>query len=992
MTAIHIEKALEEAIESHLLAHGWLKGSPEAYDRELALFPAHFLEFVKTSQPSEYKRLVGFFGDKTDSELIRRLVQVIDRDGMLKVIRKGFDIYGVPIKAAFFRPASGLNPEILTRYEQNILTVTRQLHYSPKNEKSLDMVLAINGLPVMTVELKNQFTGQSVEHAKQQYKRDRDPRELIFQFKKRALVHFAVDPNEVYMTTQLAGSETLFLPFNRGYQGGAGNPPSDGFRTAYLWEEVWRKDNFMDLLHKFLHLQVDEKVQDGKRVRKEKMIFPRYHQWDAINKILTDVLEKGPGHNYLIQHSAGSGKTNTIAWLAHRLSNLHGPDNKPIFDAVIVITDRIVLDRQLQDAIYQFDHTKGVVQPINQRSMQLKQTLETGVARIIISTIQKFGVISKQVADLSHRNFAIIIDEAHSSQSGKAADAVKDVLAAGSLEEAEHIQRDLDAKAKDVEDQIAEELAKRGRQKNLSYFAFTATPKAKTLELFGRRPTPDAKPEPFHLYSMRQAIEEGFILDVLQNYVTYKAYYKLAKAIEDDPTLEERPAKKAIARFASLHPHNVAQKTEIMVEHFRRITRHKIGGRAKAMVVTSSRLHALRYKQAFDEYIKRKGYTDVATLVAFSGTVIDHGEEYTESGINGFGEKELPDRFDTDDYQVLIVADKYQTGFDQPLLHTMFVDKKLSGIQAVQTLSRLNRKCPGKCDTFVLDFVNTPEEIQAAFQPYYEVTTLGKETDLNLIFDLKSRLEAQPVIWQDDVEALVEAFYIGKDAAALHKYLDPAVERYLQLPEKEREEFRSTLSTFVRVYGFITQIAPFQSVPVHKFYTYGRLLLRKLPNRGRVALDLDDEVEMQYYRLEEKSNGRIQLVRETPGVVDGITAAGTGVYIRKEAPLSSIIEVLNKAFGTDFTEADRLFFDQVEADILRDEEIVKAARSNTMENFRYAFEDVFLGKVIDRMGMNDKIFTKLMDEPEFQAAVKEWIMGSVYRKLNQEDLPPSIEH
>lgn len=762
MTAIHTEKALEEAIETHLLAHGWRKGSPDAYDRELALFPATFLEFVKTSQPSEYKRLVGFFGDKTDTELIRRLVQVIDRNGMLRVIRKGFDIYGVPIKTAFFRPASGLNPEILTRYEQNMLTVTRQLHYSLKNENSLDMVLSINGLPIVTVELKNQFTGQSVQDAIRQYKRDRDARELLFQFKKRSLVHFAIDPDEIYMTTQLAGEDTFFLPFNRGYQGGAGNPPSDGFRTAYLWEEVWQRDNFMDLLQKFLHLQVDEKIKDIKKVRKETMIFPRYHQWDAVNKILVDVLEKGPGHNYLIQHSAGSGKTNTISWLAHRLSSLHGSDDRPIFHGVIVITDRRVLDRQLQDAIYQFDHTKGVVQQIDKNSKQLREALESGTAKIIISTIQKFGVIAKQVTDLSHKNFAIIVDEAHSSQSGKAADAVKQVLAAGSLEEAEHIQRDLDAKAKDVEDQIAEELVKRGRQKNLSYFAFTATPKAKTLEMFGRRPTPDAKPEPFHLYSMRQAIEEGFILDVLQNYVTYKAYYKLAKAIEDDPTLEEKPAKKAIARFASLHPHNVAQKTEIMVEHFRRITRHKIGGRAKAMVVTSSRLHALRYKQAFDEYIRRKGYTDVATLVAFSGTVIDNGEEYTEPGLNRFGEKELPERFQEDDYQVLIVADKYQTGFDQPLLHTMFVDKRLAGVQAVQTLSRLNRTHKGKKDTFVLDFVNAPEDIQAAFQPYYEVTTLGKETDLNLIFDLKSRLEAQPVIWQDDVAALVEAFYSGK--------------------------------------------------------------------------------------------------------------------------------------------------------------------------------------------------------------------------------------
>ncbi|KXL48372.1 MAG: hypothetical protein FE78DRAFT_29172 [Acidomyces sp. 'richmondensis'] len=982
MAAIHTEKALEEVIEAHLLAHGWHRGDPVTYDRELALFPTTFLHFVKASQPTEYHRLVGFFGDNTDTELIHRLGQVLDRDGMLKVIRKGFDLYGVPIKVAFFRPASGLNPNTLAQYEQNILTVTRQVHYSMKNENSLDLVLSLNGLPIMTVELKNQFTGQTVKDAIRQYKQDRDPRELLFQFKKRSLVHFAVDPDEVYMATQLAGEETVFLPFNRGYQGGAGNPPSDGFRTAYLWEEVWHKDHVMDLLQKFLHLQVDEKVQNGKKVRTETMIFPRYHQWNAVNTILADVLERGPGHNYLIQHSAGSGKTHTIAWLAHRLSNLHGPDNNPLFDTIIVITDRLVLDRQLQDAIYQFDHVQGVVKCIKENARQLQQALEAGTAKIIITTIQKFGVIANQVADLSHKHFAIIIDEAHSSQSGKAAEAVKHVLAAGSLEEAEHIQRELEAQAKDVEDQIVEELAKRGPQKNLSYFAFTATPKAKTLEMFGRRSTPGDKPEPFHVYSMRQAIEEEFILDVLNNYVTYKAYYKMAKAIEDDPTLEAKPAKKAIARFASLHPHNIAQKTEIMVEHFRRITRHKIGGRAKAMVVTSSRLHALRYKQAFDNYIQGKGYRDVKTLVAFSGTVLDQGQEYTESGINGFSEKELPSQFESDDYQVLIVADKYQTGFDQPLLHTMFVDKKLSGIQAVQTLSRLNRKYKGKNDTFVLDFVNTTEDIQAAFQPYYETTLLGEETDLNLIFDLKSRLESFPVIGKDDVEALVEAFYGGTDVAALHKYTDPAVERFGQLPEKDQEEFRSTLSTFVRIYGFITQIAPFQSVPVHKFYTYARFLQRKLPVRGRGALNLDDDVEMQYYRLEETSRGRIQLAREQPGIVDGITQAGTGTAVKKEASLSSIIETLNKAFGTDFTETDRLFFDQVEADILQEEEILKAAQSNTIDNFRYAFEDVFLGKVIERMGLNDKIFARIMDDAEFQTQVKNWIMESVYQKLH----------
>lgn len=984
MTSIHTEKALEESIEQYLLGSGWTKGDPITFDRDKALFSVAFIDFLKTSQSNEYNRLVGFFGAKTDDELIKRLVQVLDRDGMLKVIRKGFEIYGVPIKTVFFKPASGLNPETIAQYEQNILTVTRQVKYSTKNENSLDMVLSINGLPVMTVELKNHLTGQTVEDAKRQYKKDRDPRELLFQFKKRALVHFAVDPDEVWMTTQLAGSDTFFLPFNRGSQNGAGNPPSDGFRTAYLWEDVWQRDSFLELLQKYFHLQVEEKVKIGKKTSRETMIFPRYHQRDCVRRILSDVLEKGPGHNYLIQHSAGSGKTNTISWLAHRLSNLHNTSDKPVFDGVIVITDRVVLDRQLQDAIYQFDHVQGVVKQIDKNSRQLKSALENKEAKIIISTLQKFSIISKQVADLSEKNFAIIVDEAHSSQNGKAADAVKEVLAAGSLEEAEHIQREADAKSKDMEDKIVEELAKRGPQKNLSYFAFTATPKAKTLEIFGRRPAPGEKPQPFHQYSMRQAIEEKFILDVLQNYTTYKAYYKLAKAIEGDPTLEEKPAKKAIARFASLHPHNVSQKTEIMVEHFRKVTRHKIGGAAKAMVVTSSRLHALRYKHAFDEYIKRKGYTDVETLVAFSGTVIDQDIPYTEPEINGFGEKELPEKFDTDEYQVLIVANKYQTGFDQPLLHTMFVDKKLSGIQAVQTLSRLNRTCKGKEDTFVLDFANTAEEIKEAFQPYYEVTNLGEETDLNLVFDLKSRLESHQVIWKDDVEAFCEGFFSGKDPGVLHKYTDPAVERFRSLPSEEQETFRSTLSTFVRIYSFVTQIAPFQSVPMHKFYTYGRMLSRKLPHRGKVALELDDEVAMEYYRLQETSNGNISMVRETPGVLDGITEAGTGIYQTKRSALSSIIEVLNKSFGTDFTETDRLFFEQVEADILRDEEVAKSARSNTMENFSYAFDDVFMAKVIDRIGLNDKIFAKIMDESAFRNTVKSWIMKSVYEKLNKD--------
>jgi type I restriction enzyme R subunit len=980
VTAIHTEKALEDAIESHLLAHGWQKGDPSAFNRELALFPHMFLEFVRTSQPDAYRRLEGFFGQAVDEKIIQRLVQVLDRNGMLEVIRKGFELYGVTVHAAFFRPTSGLNPEVLVRYEQNILTVTRQLRYSPRHEKSLDLVLAINGLPVMTAELKNHFTGQTVRDAIRQYQTDRDPRDLIFQFKKRSLVHFAVDPDEVWMTTRLAGKDTEFLPFNRGYEGGAGNPPAeDGMRTAYLWRDVWQKDNFMDLLQKFLHLQVDEKVRDGKRIRTERIIFPRYHQWDAVNKILADVREKGPGHNYLIQHSAGSGKTNTISWLVHRLATLHGPDDRPVFDAVIVITDRVVLDRQLQDAIYQFEQQRGLVRQITRGSRQLKEALEQGDARIIVSTIQKFGVIHKQVRDLSHKRFAIVIDEAHSSQSGKSAQAVKDVLAAGSLEEAEHIQRDLDAKAKDVEDRIAEELTKYGPQKNLSYFAFTATPKGKTLELFGTR-TPEGKFVPFHLYSMRQAIEEGFILDVLQHYVTYKTYFNLAKAIEEDPEVAEKPAYRAARRFAELHPYNLAQKVAVIVEHFRNHTRHKIGGKAKAMVVTSSRLHALRYKKAFDDYIREKGYTDIRTLVAFSGQVIDEGETYTEEKINGFRETELPERFATDEYQVLIVANKYQTGYDEPLLHTMFVDKKLSGIQAVQTLSRLNRKCPGKEDTFVLDFVNTAEEIREAFQPYYETTILSEQTDLNLAFDLRQRLEGFPVIWQDDVEAFVEAFYTGKDIGVLYRYIDPAVGRFLRLTEEEQETFRTTLSSFVRLYGFVTQIAPFQSVPLHKFYLYAKFLLRKIPARGRFALEFNEEVVLASYRLEETFRGSIELMKGQVAEVKGVSSAGTGQMKDKKVPLSTIIQRFNEEYGTDFTEEDWLLAEQWKMDLANDEDLRKAARSNTMEAFRLVLEDRFLPTGLKRMSSNERFFTFILNHPQAQKMLLEWMLPDVYRE------------
>ncbi|WNN88695.1 type I restriction endonuclease subunit R [Gloeocapsopsis dulcis] len=684
--------------------------------------------------------------------MIDRLCQELNLRGMLDVLRYGITDYGVRFKLAYFKPASGLNPETLALYNQNILTITRQVRYSTCNENSIDLLLSINGLPVATVELKNQFTGQDVEKAKQQYRRDRDDRELLFQFKRRALVHFAVDPDEAWMTTRLDGSKTRFLPFNQGYNKGAGNPPNpNGYKTTYLWEEIWLKDSWLDIVGRFLHLEQDTIKLNGKSAKKESLIFPRFHQLDVVRKLTADAKAKGAGQNYLIQHSAGSGKSNSIAWLAYQLANLYNDYNARVFDSVIVITDRRVLDQQLQDTIYQFDHVAGVVQKVDRNASQLAEALASGT-NIIITTLQKFPFVLDKIGELPKRNYALIVDEAHSSQGGEASKKMKEVLTVIDLSRsAKESGGSYGNEDEDEEDWVRKSMLSRGKQPNLSFFAFTATPKPKTLEVFGHLNN-QGQPEPFHLYSMRQAIEEGFIMDVLQNYTTYKTYFRLTKAIADDPQIHKKKASKAIARFLSLHPHNLAQKTEVIVEHFRQCVMPKIGGKAKAMLVTASRPHVIRYKDEFDKYLKKQGYNDIKALVAFTAFIDrETGISYTESDINGFGERELPEKFETDEYQLLIVADKYQTGFDQPLLHTMYVDKKLSGVKAVQTLSRLNRTCPGKEDTFVLDFANEEQEIIDAFQPYYEQTLLAATTNPNRLYDLKNRIDSFQIIWTSEV-------------------------------------------------------------------------------------------------------------------------------------------------------------------------------------------------------------------------------------------------
>lgn len=976
------ERAFEEAIEQSLITRGgYEKGDPEKFDRCLALDKGVLFRFLKSTQKVTWDALASIHGAEIEKKFLYRLNQELEARGMLDCLRHGITDYGKKFSLAYFKPVSGLNPTTQKLYDQNILTVTRQVHFCEKDERSVDIVLSVNGLPVATIELKNQFTGQTVENAKRQYKYDRDERDLLFQFKKRALVHFAVDADEVFMTTRLQGSKTRYLPFNKGCNKGKGNPvnPSGGHKTAYLWEDILAKDSWMDILGRFIHLETKEIRVDGRNIRKETMIFPRYHQLDSVRRLSSDALANGAGKNYLVQHSAGSGKSNSIAWLAYRLAGLHNKEDKRIFDSVIVITDRLVLDQQLQDTIYQFEHKSGVVEKIDKDSNQLAQAL-TGGTNIIITTLQKFSFVLDKVKDLPKRNYAIIVDEAHSSQGGEMAGDLRRVL--------------MIPEEGDVEDGLREMMKARGPQKNLSFFAFTATPKAKTLEAFGHRGV-DGKPEPFHLYSMRQAIEERFILDVLENYTTYQSFYQLNKKIEDDPELNKRKAASAIARFATLHPYVLSQKTEVIVEHFRQVTMKKIGGKAKAMVVTASREHVVRYKQEFDRYLREKGYRDIKALVAFSGTVLLDGvpPEYTEVGMNGFGEKELPEKFATAEYQILLVAEKYQTGYDEPLLHSMYVDKRLDGVKAVQTLSRLNRICPGKEDTFILDFVNKREDILAAFQPYYEQTQLSEVTDPNKLYDLKTKLDSFKIIVPADVDAFCEIFFKKTDLhnkrehGQLNALVDGAVARFDAIEKEEyRDDFVNTLGVFIRLYAFLAQIMPFQDVDLEKFYAYGRYLLKKLPGPDRgPRYNLGDDVALEYYRLQKMTEGSLGLQKDSGASIKPISEAGTRKDKDEMARLSEIINLLNDRFGTDFTEADKLFFDQIEEEMVLDEKLGMQARSNTMENFKYGFDDVFMDKLVERMDQNQDIFNKITDDKAFADVVKSYLLKKVYERLNKKN-------
>ncbi|RYF31093.1 MAG: type I restriction endonuclease subunit R, partial [Comamonadaceae bacterium] len=991
----HSEAAFETVIETHFLENGYEGIAPEAFDRERAIFPETVLSFIRNTQPKEWAKLKALHGDTTGEQILGDLCNWMDQNGALSTLRHGFKCYGRTLHAAYFKAAHELNPELEVRYAANRLGLTRQLHFSPRSEKSLDVTLSLNGIPLVTLELKNPMTGQRLDDARRQYKQDRDPRETIFEFKRRTLVHFAVDTESVLMTTRLAGTATHFLPFDKGNDGGAGNPPDPTgrtYRTAYLWEEVLQRDSLLDLLARFIHLQVDVKHDDhGRKVKTESMIFPRYHQLQAVRQLVDAARSEGVGHNYLVEHSAGSGKSNTIGWLTHRLASLHDVENRRVFDSVIVVTDRIVLDQQLQDTIYQFEHKRGVVQRIDESSRQLAEALESAVP-VIITTLQKFPFVSRQLlkmaeergasgtGTLATRHCAVIIDEAHSSQGGETAADLKEVLGGEALlEEAKNRAAE---EGREDREELFRSMAKRGKQANLSFFAFTATPKHKTLAVFGR----DGRSA--HRYTMRQAIEEGFILDVLTHYTTYATYFKLLKACEDDPNVERKKAARALARFMKLHPHNIAQKTEVMVEHFQAASRHKIGGRAKAMVVTGSRLEAVHYKQSFDRYIQEKGYA-IKSLVAFSGTVPDDklaGVTYTEPSMNhGISEKELAEKFASHEFQVLLVAEKYQTGFDQPLLHTMFVDKRLAGIQAVQTLSRLNRIHPLKEDTFVLDFVNDREEIREAFKTYFEGAEMGEEVDPARMYAIKGELDAAGIYLDEEVERFSEVYFKPKlrqsplDHQAMNAALDPAVSRFTaRQNDKENEEeaelWRGKAQALLNLYGFLSQVIPYQDSDLERLYVFVRHLIAKLPQRkSGPAYQFDDEVRLDYYRLQKISEGSISLRDGQAQPLDGPAEVGSGVVRPQPVPLSQLIDVVNERFGTDFNQADQLFFDQIVAAAVLDEGMQQAAAVNPEDKFELVFRNLLEKLFVERIDLNEDIFVRFMNDATFQKTVTAWM-------------------
>ena len=1019
------ERNFEDDVECYLEEAGWTTFQEERYqaklndqdiwgvaqrdyDRKRALKTESLLGFIRDSQPEEWAKVKGLYGTNAEAQFLKRVCDVLepheDRDGLISRMRKGFDMApGAHFRLCYFKPASAKNPDAQARYEANRFEVVRQLRYGtlPEDERnSIDTVLFVNGIPLVTMELKNNLTGQRTDHAVDQYKKDRSSKELIFKPNRRSIVHFAVDQETVEMCTWLANGKSVFLPFNKGNgMNGGGNPPNPGgYRTEYLYREVLAPESLLDILQRFVRVEYARQNADGSGpMVMKKVIFPRYHQLDAVRSLVADAKANGAGKSYLIQHSAGSGKSNSIAWLAHHLQSLHDDADNAVFDTVVVLTDRRNLDTQLSRTIEEVDHVKGVVVPIRDSSSAnkdalkgsagLREALNSG-AQIITSTIQKFPYICAETK-VSGRRFAVIIDEAHSSQSGKANAKMKLALVDKDVDPDTLDEAGNPVEPWDGEDQLAADMAAQGHIPNLSFFAFTATPKAATLEVFGTRDelcetTEDGVPipRPFHLYSMKQAIEEGFILDVLENYTVYDTYFKLMKTIEDDPRYGEVKANRVLKSIVGWNERTIAKKAEIIVEHFMRTAEGLLDHRAKAMVVTSSRPMAYRLYRAINAYVEREGYA-CKTMIAFSGTLDVDGQEVTEAKLNGVPETRTAEVFDEDASRIIVCANKFQTGFDQPKLCAMYVDKILTGVAAVQTLSRLNRPHAGK-RTFVLDFVNDWDSIAKSFSTYYEATELEAVSDPSVVYDLKERLDSFDVYQQVEVDAVADVYYAEPDASSVLRKvearLQPAVDRWTALDDEQKRVFKQVLKKFLRCYSFITQMCRLGDEGLQRFFVYGGFLIKKLFMPVSAWPELRDKVELEYLRIEDAGTRSIQL--ESKKLPNSASHAGAGGP-EDEEYLSVLVKRLNEAYGTVWEDADKII-KACEAKIMENEDFVAKARANTLDDLRAIFGNVMLQALTAILTESQDMTETFNKNPDaFMEIMNDNLLPVLYRKCNE---------
>lgn len=959
MTTDTTEKAFQNDIVDYLVGTGYWKRNHLNYQRATCLDIEIVLKFVQNTQPRQWRKFKSFYGEAAEKKFFYRLINELNKKGTIYVLRNGFKDVGCNFQLFYPQPNNNMNPDLFEKYQNNVFSVMDEVEYEQKeNSKRLDLVIFINGIPVISIELKDTFS-QGVEKARDQYKNDRDPKEKIFQY---CLVHFAVSDEKILMSTKLKGNNTEFLPFNKDID----NPVvPDDYKTSYLYREILKTDNLAKLISHFIYMEKEERSEETKP------IFPRYHQWDCVNKLLQDAL---PGNNYLIEHSAGSGKSKTIAWLAHGLIKKFDRLDHRIYDMVIVVSDRKVIDKQLQEQVQAIEKKKGVVDNIDKRSSQLREAMKTG-SNIVVSTIQKFPYILEKVKELPERRYAVIIDEAHSSQSGTLSRKMRQILTSQSLDEAEKIEaEDMD----EADEELLNEMQSYKNLGNLSFFAFTATPKGKTLEMFGTK-NEHGEFYPFHCYSMKQAIKEGFILDVLQNYLTYKTYFKLVKQVQDDPMFKENKAKRLLRNFVEKQPAVISKKTQIMLDHFVASTYHKVGEKAKAMVIARSRLHAVLYKKEFDKIILAEGYP-FKTLVAYTGIINHQGKEITENSMNNLPRsKSIKSAFEEDIYRILIVANKFQTGFDQPLLHTIYVDKQLNGITAVQSLSRANRIYPPhKTDTLILDFVNEPEVIQKSFQPYYETSFLSEGTDPHKLYDLEDKLMDYKIIDWSDVEEFYKNFKKSAPQAKLHNIFYPIIKEFNKKNQEDKVNFKKTLKRYQNIYAFLSQLIPFVDINLEKLFIFNKFLYKKLPTiNDPLPFQVLQDVELDSYKIVKKGYKKFSMTEEE-GEVSGI-ADDIGKYLEEEeAKLSKIIKDLNEAFGTEFTDDDRVFLQRTKDNLLKNDDLIKKIKNNTKQNVKMIFGKYFEKEMHDLLNSNQNLYKRIVDNEQLRDKVRTALFELIY--------------